>query len=535
MRRQLGGEFFYQDRRPNLRNQTRRDINKNRVDQGKSFFSCNVGSQRSGFSVFVNFVSKRIHPSTLREAFSVYDRVVGVFIAFNNPKRLKFRSTFAFVRFASLEEAEKAVRLGTNRKMDGFYIKVFMENNIGMSSSMPKAAGNFSKMYKSNASKFPARVKEGLSYKDALLKKGGVEKSRSIETASSGHDLKLSDHHIGVMSNKEVEKFSFDIHPKVYEWLSNCLVCQVKGMYDADFVQQVLVAGGFKVKVCVWSGYFVLLYFDEEEHMEIFRDLKEAMLESWFVSIDSYYDFTRLNKLKIWVVLDGFPIEAWHEDVFVSMANSWGSFVKLDEDTASKSRLDSARILISVSSVSVFPQQVAISVKGSGLEFQQWSSKTIDDGLIRISHAAQSTSRTDCVEVSGLGKDDPKAHLMSSINSPLHIGLTNSENLMEVPICEQLESNSSSENCLSIEPVFTAVTGLYSIKTKYLKNAWQSSSPSLKFQLPGSTVGGAPNLEAKSNSANIFPRSKSKSLKDEKLLVEAKEALEVCKSLGLIF
>ncbi|KAK8627451.1 hypothetical protein V6N13_135062 [Hibiscus sabdariffa] len=469
MRRQLGGEFFYQDRRPNLRNQTRRDINKNRVDQGKSFFSCNVGSQRSGFSVFVNFVSKRIHPSTLREAFSVYDRVVGVFIAFNNPKRLKFRSTFAFVRFASLEEAEKAVRLGTNRKMDGFYIKVFMENNIGMSSSMPKAAGNFSKMYKSNASKFPARVKEGLSYKDALLKKGGVEKSRSIETASSGHDLKLSDHHIGVMSNKEV-----------------------KGMYDADFVQQVLVA-------------------------------------------DSYYDFTRLNKLKIWVVLDGFPIEAWHEDVFVSMANSWGSFVKLDEDTASKSRLDSARILISVSSVSVFPQQVAISVKGSGLEFQQWSSKTIDDGLIRISHAAQSTSRTDCVEVSGLGKDDPKAHLMSSINSPLHIGLTNSENLMEVPICEQLESNSSSENCLSIEPVFTAVTGLYSIKTKYLKNAWQSSSPSLKFQLPGSTVGGAPNLEAKSNSANIFPRSKSKSLKDEKLLVEAKEALEVCKSLGLIF
>ncbi|KAK8690545.1 hypothetical protein V6N13_074077 [Hibiscus sabdariffa] len=373
--------------------------------------------------------------------------------------------------------------------MDGFYIKVFMENNIGMSSSMPKATGNFSKMSKSNASKFPARVKEGLSYKDALLKKGGVEKSGIIETASLGQDLKVFDHHIGVMSNKEVEKFSFDIPPKVYDRLSNCLT----------------------------------------------------------------------KKLKIWVVLDGFPIEAWHEDVFVSMANSWGSFVKLDEDTASKSRFDSVRILISVSSVLVIPQQVAISVKGvmfrvrvSTMEFEDdrcWIDQdqvksqhgrsvecldindrgNVPNKMVGISipnsseptskvdkvvpnspsgHAAQSTSMTDYVEVSGLRKDDPKALPMPSINSPLHIGSTNSENLMEVPICEQLESNLSSENCLSIELVFNAVTGLYSIKTKYLKNAWPFSSPSLKFQLPGSTMGGAPNLEAKSTSANISSRSK---------------------------
>ncbi|KAK9045652.1 hypothetical protein V6N11_051561 [Hibiscus sabdariffa] len=309
--------------------------------------------------------------------------------------------------------------------MDGFYIKVFMENNIGMSSSMPKATGNFSKMSKSNASKFPARVKEGLSYKDALLKKGGVEKSGIIETASLGQDLKVFDHHIGVMSNKEVEKFSFDIPPKVYDRLSNCLVAiSVKGVM-------------FRVRVSTMEF--------EDDRCWIDQDQVKSQHGRSVECLDINDRGNVPNKM-----------------VGISIPNSSEPTSKVDK---------------------VVPNSPS-------------------------GHAAQSTSMTDYVEVSGLRKDDPKALPMPSINSPLHIGSTNSENLMEVPICEQLESNLSSENCLSIELVFNAVTGLYSIKTKYLKNAWPFSSPSLKFQLPGSTMGGAPNLEAKSTSANISSRSK---------------------------
>ncbi|KAK9001296.1 hypothetical protein V6N11_083083 [Hibiscus sabdariffa] len=43
---------------------------------------------REGFPVFVNFVSKRIHWRSLKEAFSAYGKVLGVYIAYNNPKRL---------------------------------------------------------------------------------------------------------------------------------------------------------------------------------------------------------------------------------------------------------------------------------------------------------------------------------------------------------------------------------------------------------------------------------------------------------------
>ncbi|KAK8498299.1 hypothetical protein V6N11_061733 [Hibiscus sabdariffa] len=69
---------------------------------------------RRGVAVFVNFVSKRIHPSTLKEAFEVYGKVIDVFIAFNSVKRRGMRSTFAFVRFSNPKEAMNAIKGANN-------------------------------------------------------------------------------------------------------------------------------------------------------------------------------------------------------------------------------------------------------------------------------------------------------------------------------------------------------------------------------------------------------------------------------------
>ncbi|KAK8604332.1 hypothetical protein V6N13_099277 [Hibiscus sabdariffa] len=127
MRCQLGGVHLYQERSLLLHNQSRRATYNNNEEQVRVPFSGSARRHRSGFNVFVNFVSKRIHPFALSEAFSVYGRVVDVFISFNNPKRLKSMSTFVFIWFALMVEVEKDVRLGNNRRMNGFVIKVFLE------------------------------------------------------------------------------------------------------------------------------------------------------------------------------------------------------------------------------------------------------------------------------------------------------------------------------------------------------------------------------------------------------------------------
>ncbi|KAK9042894.1 hypothetical protein V6N11_071248 [Hibiscus sabdariffa] len=87
--------------------------------------------RRLGHTVFVENVSKRIHVSALKEAFQCYGQVVDVYIAYRNKKHLRDLTTFSFVRFKSIEDADCAARSGDKRKMDGFRIKVKLTKENG--------------------------------------------------------------------------------------------------------------------------------------------------------------------------------------------------------------------------------------------------------------------------------------------------------------------------------------------------------------------------------------------------------------------
>ncbi|KAL4278723.1 hypothetical protein GQ457_03G015930 [Hibiscus cannabinus] len=64
--------------------------------------------------------------NTLKEAFQVYGEVLDVYVAFNNQRRRFKKTSFAFVRFKSDEEARRAIESGSGRLMDGFCISVFI-------------------------------------------------------------------------------------------------------------------------------------------------------------------------------------------------------------------------------------------------------------------------------------------------------------------------------------------------------------------------------------------------------------------------
>ncbi|KAK8526154.1 hypothetical protein V6N13_017212 [Hibiscus sabdariffa] len=136
-------------------------------------------------------------------------------------------------------------------------------------------------------------------------------------------------------------------------------------MYDATFVQQSLLSEGFRVKVSVWSGYYVLVHFEEEEQLSICWDLKESMLKSWFDDIDSMESFSKNKKLKVWVIFENFPLVAWNENIFTAIVKRWGCFLKVDDETLRRIRFDQARILIGVSQISDIPSAVNIWVNNT--------------------------------------------------------------------------------------------------------------------------------------------------------------------------
>ncbi|KAK8986855.1 hypothetical protein V6N11_037781 [Hibiscus sabdariffa] len=119
----------------------------------------------------------------------------------------------------------------------------------------------------------------------AVFKVESHEQSQDIVKATStGIPEVCANGCLDTIGNSSKSTIQINITPSDRAWLQNCLVGQVKGMYDATFVQQALGSCGFK---------------------------------------NSVENFLLNKKLLIWVFLEGIPLEAWNETVFVSIVR-WG-------------------------------------------------------------------------------------------------------------------------------------------------------------------------------------------------------------------
>ena len=65
----------------------------------------------------------------------------------------------------------------------------------------------------------------------------------------------------------------------------------------------------------------------------------------------------------IWVRLPSLPLEFWHEDIFKGIASSFGELVALDNATASRSKLQSARLYVKVAKLNHLPDKVELISK----------------------------------------------------------------------------------------------------------------------------------------------------------------------------
>ncbi|GMI82099.1 hypothetical protein HRI_001879200 [Hibiscus trionum] len=549
---------------------------------------------RPGFAVFVNFVSKRIHVNTLRKAFELYGAVIDVYIAYHSPKRYKVNHTFAFVRFSNLEEAKKAADLGNNRRLDGYFIKVFLEQSLLRAGHNDQ---NMAPSRNSSRKQFSSAVMAGRSFKDALLGEGGRKGRVSSQWPKEAS--RCSQEWSDCPRVSGVIPIRVNISESEFGWLKSCLVGQVNEMYDATFVDQVLRSEGFNVNVCHWSGHFVILKFVEEEQVSIFWDLKETMLKSWFRDIDTIDNFMNSKKLLIWVCLEGIPLVGWHETVLSSIVNSWGRYIRLDEDTKDKKRLDVARILVGVSCLSDIPPFVSVDFSGDvhrlrvSLSEYEDERVWIDQGDSKSQEEADWDCRYDVNEE----RDDEVSPKKDGNSIPLRrpnqengddtfsstraLSLDKASNteyikeksekgcfgsqvsdrpnpsgsLVDVHISNEVGLDLSSGPSISLEPILDESTGLFSIRPKWAAGSLYASSPFRQFGMadkPRGSVGVVFQSKNRQTLDSVVPSKvvalgavpeeepasvrptirKSKSVEAD---LEARATVEVCKMSGLSF
>ncbi|KAK8600280.1 hypothetical protein V6N12_050136 [Hibiscus sabdariffa] len=136
--------------------------------------------------------------------------------------------------------------------MDSFIIKVFLAKceaeKFGVSPSGTKPK------HQTSTTCNPYKIMNGRSYKEVLLHKDEFLQ-RNLKPKHT-HDLVHSKSSNVGKENQSFDPFHFSIPQEDLEWLKQCVVGQVKGMYDAPFVQ-ILINASQSVNVLPMVNIFV--------------------------------------------------------------------------------------------------------------------------------------------------------------------------------------------------------------------------------------------------------------------------------------
>ncbi|XWS20350.1 hypothetical protein CRYUN_Cryun31cG0093900 [Craigia yunnanensis] len=97
---------------------------------------------------------------------------------------------------------------------------------------------------------------------------------------------------------------------------------------------------------------------------EMVNQLKDDKLKVWFADLIPWCSSTMKREATVWVMLKEVPLHVWHEKFFALLGNSLGSFVRLDNKTKHKKRLDITILLVSVESRLRIHSSVNVNVRG---------------------------------------------------------------------------------------------------------------------------------------------------------------------------
>ncbi|GJR98227.1 RNA-directed DNA polymerase, eukaryota, reverse transcriptase zinc-binding domain protein [Tanacetum coccineum] len=81
------------------------------------------------------------------------------------------------------------------------------------------------------------------------------------------------------------------------------------------------------------GGLWVLFVFKDKHVRDKF--INHEGIQSWFTSLEPWYDDFVLNERLIWLEIEGVPIRAWHNDTFKSICRKWGEALFIDDSDSS--------------------------------------------------------------------------------------------------------------------------------------------------------------------------------------------------------
>ncbi|KAE8702505.1 hypothetical protein F3Y22_tig00110482pilonHSYRG00200 [Hibiscus syriacus] len=253
---------------------------------------------RSGYiSLFIENLPEKIHWKRLESLFSTYGHVIDAFIP--NKKNSK-GGRFGFIRFATIEEARKAIS-----SMNGVHI---YDSRIRVS-----------------LAKYKPRQSYWRKSSKVVQRKSGMEEIPRIK-------------HCEVEGVVDEEKLHV---------LSNCLVGWCKNFIKiGNLANQIQAKGLAGFTLMRAAGNVVLMVFEDSNSLRNVKDDKLETLAKWFSKVETWSESLMVESRRVWLVCEGIPFHAWNWDTFKNIATKWGKLIAIDNSCEFPSSFDRAKIQI---------------------------------------------------------------------------------------------------------------------------------------------------------------------------------------------
>ncbi|KAL8545394.1 hypothetical protein ACS0TY_005528 [Phlomoides rotata] len=179
-------------------------------------------------------------------------------------------------------------------------------------------------------------------------------------------EQKLDRDNLVVFATKENER----------KWLEKCSMALLKDTFS-------------------WEEH-VLINNISELHMEEMIKNMDEWFSYWFEWVRLWKPTNVCHRQKIWTRWIGVPLHAWSARFFSLASAGIGAFVKMDDDAEKKTRMDFARIMLSVPYLNDINQTVRIQIdekmyKIKVMEEYPWPGDILSPGLYDKIHEDESS------------------------------------------------------------------------------------------------------------------------------------------------
>ncbi|KAK6133348.1 hypothetical protein DH2020_032919 [Rehmannia glutinosa] len=264
----------------------------------------------------------------LWELFQRYGKVWDVFIP---NKRSRNGGRFGFVRFVGVDNAKSL-----EATLDQIWIGSYkLRVNIPRFSKWTGSTSGEALIQREYKIKPEQASRRSIrSFKEVLLENGFNIKNEKIKEHQN--------------STEEGADFVWTTHEEETKWLQGCFLGKMHDLTEWKSFQAELWRRGYhSVNIKPMGGGWVLIQANATVEKLQSLSFEWDWVKEWIQQLKPWSNDSVIKERFVWLICEGLPPHVWSEKYFAELTSRIGSFIRLDESTKQKKRLDFGRVLVS--------------------------------------------------------------------------------------------------------------------------------------------------------------------------------------------